>query len=83
MNCGENEKAGIIVADTKLEFGFIGNEIILIDELLTPDSSRFWDASQYAPGASPVSFDKQFIRDYLETTSWDKTLRLRRFLMKC
>lgn len=66
------KKAGIIVADTKLEFGFIGNEIILIDELLTPDSSRFWDASQYAPGASPVSFDKQFIRDYLETTSWDK-----------
>ncbi len=66
------KKASIIVADTKLEFGFIGNEIILIDELLTPDSSRFWDASRYAPGASPVSFDKQFIRDYLETTSWDK-----------
>ncbi len=65
-------KAGIILADTKLEFGFVDNEIILIDEVLTPDSSRFWDASLYKVGTSPVSFDKQFIRDYLETTDWDK-----------
>ncbi len=65
-------KAGIVLADTKLEFGFLGNEIVLIDEVLTPDSSRFWDADTYEPGVSPLSFDKQFIRDYLETTSWDK-----------
>lgn len=65
-------KAGIVLADTKLEFGFLGNEIVLIDEVLTPDSSRFWDADHYEPGTSPLSFDKQFIRDYLETTSWDK-----------
>jgi len=64
--------AGIILADTKLEFGILDNEIILIDEILTPDSSRFWDKSLYEPGKSPASFDKQFIRDYLETTSWDK-----------
>ncbi len=64
--------AGIILADTKLEFGMLGNEIILIDEVLTPDSSRFWDAEQYRPGVSPASYDKQFIRDYLETASWDK-----------
>jgi len=63
---------GIILADTKFEFGYLGNEIILIDEVLTPDSSRFWDKSQYAVGSSPVSYDKQFIRDYLETTTWDK-----------
>jgi phosphoribosylaminoimidazole-succinocarboxamide synthase len=66
------KRAGIILADTKLEFGFLGNEIILIDEILTPDSSRFWDEKHYKVGKSPVSFDKQFIRDYLETTSWDK-----------
>jgi len=66
------ESAGIILADTKLEFGFADNEIILIDEVLTPDSSRFWDSSLYSPGTSPVSFDKQFIRDYLNTTDWDK-----------
>ncbi len=66
------KKTGIIVADTKFEFGFIGNEIVLIDEILTPDSSRFWDAGEYRVGISPVSFDKQFIRDYLETTTWDK-----------
>ena len=62
----------IILADTKFEFGFIDNEIILIDEVLTPDSSRFWEKSSYEIGTSPKSFDKQFIRDYLETTSWDK-----------
>lgn len=66
------DSVGIILADTKFEFGFADNEMILIDEILTPDSSRFWDKSQYQPGSSPVSYDKQFIRDYLETTSWDK-----------
>lgn len=66
------ESLGIILADTKFEFGFVDNEIILIDEVLTPDSSRFWDKSQYKVGSSPVSYDKQFIRDYLETTDWDK-----------
>jgi phosphoribosylaminoimidazole-succinocarboxamide synthase len=69
------KKAGIILADTKFEFGFLGNEIILIDEVLTPDSSRFWDESRYAVGSSPVSYDKQFIRDYLDTTSWNKNSR--------
>ncbi|HON79088.1 MAG TPA: phosphoribosylaminoimidazolesuccinocarboxamide synthase [Spirochaetota bacterium] len=64
--------ADIILADTKFEFGFINNEIILIDEVLTPDSSRFWDKTQYKIGDSPVSFDKQFVRDFLETTTWDK-----------
>lgn len=64
--------ADIILADTKFEFGFINNEIVLIDEVLTPDSSRFWDKTQYAIGSSPVSFDKQFVRDFLETTTWDK-----------
>ena len=63
---------GIILADTKLEFGFANDKLILIDEVLTPDSSRFWDKSKYVPGSSPVSFDKQFIRDYLDTTPWDK-----------
>jgi len=64
---------GIIIADTKFEFGMIGNELILIDEVLTPDSSRFWPADTYKPGSSPFSFDKQFVRDYLETLDWDKT----------
>ncbi|MCP4138005.1 MAG: phosphoribosylaminoimidazolesuccinocarboxamide synthase [bacterium] len=66
------DSAGIILADTKFEFGFSDNELILIDEVLTPDSSSFWDKSAYSAGSSPVSFDKQFILDYLETTSWDK-----------
>ena len=66
------ESLGIILADTKFEFGFVDNEIILIDEVLTPDSSRFWDKSLYSVGSSPVSYDKQFIRDYLETRDWDK-----------
>ncbi|HEY1405086.1 MAG TPA: phosphoribosylaminoimidazolesuccinocarboxamide synthase [Spirochaetota bacterium] len=70
--CAYLKKCGIILADTKLEFGFLDGEIILIDEVLTPDSSRFWDMSKYKVGASPVSFDKQYIRDYLDTTSWDK-----------
>lgn len=64
---------GIIIADTKFEFGLDGSgEIVLIDEVLTPDSSRFWPADQYAPGSSPPSFDKQFVRDYLETLNWNK-----------
>lgn len=64
--------AGIILADTKLEFGYHNNEIILIDEVMTPDSSRFWDGKLYKTGVSPVSYDKQFIRDYIDTTEWDK-----------
>lgn len=65
---------GIIIADTKLEFGLDENdELTLIDEILTPDSSRFWPADQYRPGRSPESFDKQYVRDYLESLDWDKT----------
>ena len=64
---------GIIIADTKFEFGLHNNEILLIDECLTPDSSRFWPADSYEIGVSPFSFDKQFVRDYLETLEWDKT----------
>jgi len=64
---------GIIIADTKFEFGQEGSQILLVDEVLTPDSSRFWPVEGYAPGRSPASFDKQFVRDYLETLSWDKT----------
>jgi len=63
---------GIIIADTKFEFGVLSDEIILIDECLTPDSSRFWPADQYVAGTNPVSFDKQFVRDYLESLGWDK-----------
>ncbi|KRT67914.1 MAG: phosphoribosylaminoimidazole-succinocarboxamide synthase [Candidatus Rokubacteria bacterium CSP1-6] len=63
---------GIIIADTKFEFGRAGGEIILVDEVLTPDSSRFWPASEYVPGMSPPSFDKQYVRDYLETLTWNK-----------
>ena len=65
---------GIIIADTKFEFGLDKDgRLHLIDEVLTPDSSRFWPADQYQPGSSPPSFDKQFVRDYLETLDWDKT----------
>jgi phosphoribosylaminoimidazole-succinocarboxamide synthase len=68
------EPAGIILADTKFEFGIVeGGEMILIDEVLTPDSSRFWDASTYEPGRAQDSFDKQYVRDYLETLDWGKT----------
>ena len=64
---------GIIIADTKFEFGLDNNgELVLIDELFTPDSSRFWPLDSYAPGSSPQSFDKQYVRDYLETLDWDK-----------
>jgi phosphoribosylaminoimidazole-succinocarboxamide synthase len=64
---------GIIIADTKFEFGMFEGKLILIDEVLTPDSSRFWPADQYAPGKSQPSYDKQFVRDYLETLDWNKT----------
>jgi len=64
---------GLIIADTKFEFGRLDGKVILIDEALTPDSSRFWEASKYKPGKSQASFDKQFVRDYLETLDWDKT----------
>ena len=64
---------GIIIADTKFEFGLVDGQLTLIDEALTPDSSRFWPASSYAPDQSPPSFDKQFVRDYLETLDWNKT----------
>ncbi len=64
---------GIIIADTKFEFGLIGDRLVLADEALTPDSSRFWPADQYAPGSNPPSFDKQYVRDYLESLNWDKT----------
>src|SRR5881398_3741710 len=66
-------KRGIIVADTKFEFGLWDDKLILIDEVLTPDSSRFWPADQYQPGKSQPSFDKQFVRDYLESLDWNKT----------
>ncbi len=64
---------GVIIADTKFEFGLLDGEIVWIDEALTPDSSRFWPESDYRTGTSPVSYDKQFVRDWLETTGWDKT----------
>ncbi len=63
---------GIIIADTKFEFGLINNELVLIDEVLTPDSSRFWPKNEYKPGGPQPSFDKQFVRDYLETIEWNK-----------
>jgi phosphoribosylaminoimidazole-succinocarboxamide synthase len=66
------EARGILLADTKFEFGETEDGLILIDEALTPDSSRFWPANRYAPGQSPPSYDKQFVRDYLESTHWDK-----------
>ena len=65
-------KRGIIIADTKFEWGKDGRDIILIDEVLTPDSSRFWSLADYKPGTSPMSFDKQFARDYLEASGWNK-----------
>jgi phosphoribosylaminoimidazole-succinocarboxamide synthase len=67
-------KRGIIIADTKFEFGLLDGELIILDEMLTPDSSRFWPAATYTAGRSPASFDKQFVRDYLETLKdWNKT----------
>ncbi len=67
------ESKGIIIADTKFEFGMLGDELIIIDEVLTPDSSRFWPKDKYAVGRDQESFDKQIVRNWLETTSWDKT----------
>ena len=64
---------GIIIADTKFEFGLFNGELLLIDEVLTPDSSRFWPADKFQPGQAQPSFDKQFVRDYLETLAWDKS----------
>ena len=64
---------GVILADTKMEFGLIDGELILIDELLTPDSSRFWDAAGYKPGQSQPSFDKQFVRDWLTEQGWNQS----------
>jgi phosphoribosylaminoimidazole-succinocarboxamide synthase len=68
-------KNGIMVADTKFEFGLDNGKLILIDEVLTPDSSRFWPADQYALGRGQPSFDKQFVRDHFETLDWNKTPR--------
>jgi len=68
------EEKGIIIADTKFEFGIHNNKIMLIDELFTPDSSRFWPKDDYTPGKAQKSFDKQFVRDYLLSTGWDQTL---------
>jgi phosphoribosylaminoimidazole-succinocarboxamide synthase len=66
------DKNGVILADTKFEFGELDGEIILIDEVMTPDSSRYWPADRYAPGGSPPSYDKQFVRDYMDSVGWDR-----------
>jgi phosphoribosylaminoimidazole-succinocarboxamide synthase len=71
--CAHAEPRGVILADTKFEFGLLRNELIWIDEALTPDSSRFWPAALYKPGGAQPSFDKQFVRDYLESIRWPKT----------
>jgi phosphoribosylaminoimidazole-succinocarboxamide synthase len=65
-------RRGLILADTKFEFGIIQGELHLVDEILTPDSSRYWDAAQYEPGQALPSFDKQYVRDYLESLDWNK-----------
>lgn len=67
------EQRGIILADTKFEFGVCDGKLILVDEVLTPDSSRFWSVDQWQPGKNPPSFDKQFLRDYLNSLTWNKT----------
>ena len=66
------QRRGLILADTKFEFGTIGDRVILIDEVLTPDSSRYWDPAGYQVGISPPSYDKQFVRDWLSRSGWDK-----------
>ena len=66
------EATGLILADTKFEFGWIDGQLALIDEVLTPDSSRFWDAAQYRPGSSPPSYDKQYVRDFVAASGWNK-----------
>jgi phosphoribosylaminoimidazole-succinocarboxamide synthase len=70
---GHCEAVGLILADTKFELGLVDGDLILVDEALTPDSSRFWEAATYAPGGPQASFDKQFVRDWLESQPWDKT----------
>lgn len=65
--------AGVVICDTKFEFGVADGELLLADEVLTPDSSRFWPAAGYRPGIDQPSFDKQFVRDYLDSTDWDRT----------
>ncbi len=70
--CEHAEQHGVIIADTKFEFGMVGDELVLIDEVLTPDSSRFWAADTYQPGRPQPSFDKQFVREWLSTCGWDK-----------
>jgi phosphoribosylaminoimidazole-succinocarboxamide synthase len=71
--CAHAAQAGILIADTKFEFGIADDQVILIDECLTPDTSRFWPSDSWQPGTNPPSFDKQFVRDFLETLDWDKT----------
>ncbi len=66
------QERGILLADTKFEFGFVDGKLVLADEALTPDSSRYWPADSYKPGGAQFSFDKQYVRDYLETLDWDK-----------
>jgi phosphoribosylaminoimidazole-succinocarboxamide synthase len=70
--CQHAESKGILIADTKFEFGIVGDEVVLIDEVLTPDSSRFWAADSYQPGQAQPSFDKQFVREWLSSCGWDK-----------
>ncbi|GIW93802.1 MAG: phosphoribosylaminoimidazole-succinocarboxamide synthase [Pirellulaceae bacterium] len=72
MGAEHAARRGILIADTKFEWGRIGGQLVLVDEVLTPDSSRFWPADTYRPGGSQVSFDKQFVRDWLEQSGWDK-----------
>jgi phosphoribosylaminoimidazole-succinocarboxamide synthase len=67
------DKAGLLLADTKFEFGFVAGDLVLADEILTPDSSRYWAKSEYKPGISPPSYDKQFVRDYLDSIGWNRT----------
>jgi len=67
------ESRGIILADTKFEFGLLDGKLVVADEIFTPDSSRFWELSEYEPGRAQKSFDKQYLRDWLETLDWDKT----------
>jgi phosphoribosylaminoimidazole-succinocarboxamide synthase len=71
--CAHAARAGILIADTKFEFGIADGQVLLIDECLTPDSSRFWPTDSWKPGSNPPSYDKQFVRDYLETLDWNKT----------
>ncbi|HEX6487279.1 MAG TPA: phosphoribosylaminoimidazolesuccinocarboxamide synthase [Candidatus Dormibacteraeota bacterium] len=66
------EKRGVILADTKFEFGLVEDRVVLIDEVFTPDSSRYWDAARYQPGSAPPSYDKQFVRDWLNQSGWDR-----------